>query len=115
MERVVLGEGDRQAAREANGSAEPQAYDRTTETIDNLAARAGDAGEVAQLVGEVLRAGRPRFLYRVGASAGLGAGLGRLVSTSMPRTFPLHVSARPSALRLGQHVRSSSHAMAGLP
>ena len=33
--------------RRREGSAEPQAYDRTIETIDNLAARAGDAGEVA--------------------------------------------------------------------
>jgi NAD(P)-dependent dehydrogenase (short-subunit alcohol dehydrogenase family) len=69
------------------GSAEPQVYDRTIETIDNLAARAGDAEEVAQLVGKVLRAGRPRFRYRVGASAGLVAGLGRVVPTSVKDRF----------------------------
>jgi hypothetical protein len=65
------------------GSAEPQVYERTIETIANLAARAGDAGEAAQLVGKVLRAVRPHFRYRVGAGAGLVAGLGRVVPTSV--------------------------------
>jgi NAD(P)-dependent dehydrogenase (short-subunit alcohol dehydrogenase family) len=69
------------------GSAAPRVYDRTIEAIDNLAARAGDPGEVAQLIGEVLRAGRPRFLYRVGARAGLVARLGRVVPTSVKDRF----------------------------
>jgi NAD(P)-dependent dehydrogenase (short-subunit alcohol dehydrogenase family) len=74
--------------REARAaSAQPKVYDRTIETIDDLAGRAGDTGEVAQLVGKVLRAGRPRFLYRVGASAGLVAGLGRVVPTSVKDRF----------------------------
>jgi NAD(P)-dependent dehydrogenase (short-subunit alcohol dehydrogenase family) len=68
-------------------SAAPQVYDRTIETIENLAARGADPGEVAQLVGQVLRAGRPRFLYRVGASAGLVAGLGRVIPTSVKDRF----------------------------
>jgi NAD(P)-dependent dehydrogenase (short-subunit alcohol dehydrogenase family) len=72
---------------EREGSTEPHVYDRTIEMIGDLAARAGDAADVAEVVGEVLRAGRPRFRYRVGASAGLVAGLGRVVPTSVKDRF----------------------------
>jgi NAD(P)-dependent dehydrogenase (short-subunit alcohol dehydrogenase family) len=73
--------------RRREGSAEPHVYDRTIKMLGGLAARAGDPADVAEVVGEVLRAGRPRFLYRVGAGAGLVTGLGRVVPTSVKDRF----------------------------
>jgi NAD(P)-dependent dehydrogenase (short-subunit alcohol dehydrogenase family) len=64
-------------------SAEPEAYDRMLGVVDAVARQAGDPREVVELVGEVLRAGRPRFRYRVGRDAGLVAGLGRVLPTSI--------------------------------
>jgi NAD(P)-dependent dehydrogenase (short-subunit alcohol dehydrogenase family) len=64
-------------------STEPEAYDRALAVLDRLARRAGDSEEVAALVGEVLRAGRPRFRYRVGGGAGVVPGLARVIPTSV--------------------------------
>jgi NAD(P)-dependent dehydrogenase (short-subunit alcohol dehydrogenase family) len=64
-------------------SIEPEAYGRARAVLDGLARRAGDSQEVAALVGEVLRAGRPRFRYRVGVGAGVATGLTRVIPTSV--------------------------------
>lgn len=62
---------------------EPTLYDRPAEMLDELASRAGDPAEVAQVIGAALHAGRPRFRYRVGAGSQLAAVVGRAVPTSV--------------------------------
>ena len=81
---------DKAAARLREGraaSSEPEVYDRTLGVLDGLARRSGDPREVAEVIGEALRAGRPRFRYRVGANAGLVAGLAHAVPTSVKDRF----------------------------
>jgi NAD(P)-dependent dehydrogenase (short-subunit alcohol dehydrogenase family) len=68
-------------------STEPEAHDRTLAVLDGLARRAGDPEEVAALVGEVLRAGRPRFRYRVGGGTRVVTGLARITPSSLRDRF----------------------------
>lgn len=62
---------------------EPRVYDRAVETVDRVVEDASDVAVAAQTVGAVLRAGHPRYRYRVGAGATVLPLVDRVVPTSV--------------------------------
>jgi NAD(P)-dependent dehydrogenase (short-subunit alcohol dehydrogenase family) len=70
-----------QLADRRSRSVRPEAYDRATAALDAAADRAAAPAEVADVVGQVLRAAHPRFRYGTPTSA--RPGITRLVPTSL--------------------------------
>lgn len=69
--------------RRRAGAAEPAVYDDALGLLDGMARGAGDAEDVAEVIGKVLHAGRPRFRYRVGRGATALTTVAQLVPTSV--------------------------------
>jgi NAD(P)-dependent dehydrogenase (short-subunit alcohol dehydrogenase family) len=77
---------DKAAARldaRAPRSRTPQAYEHGQRVLEALRPRLGDPRDVAATVGDALRAGQPRAVYRVGADAGLVRAASRVVPTAV--------------------------------
>jgi len=64
-------------------SLEPDSYARAMAVGDEVGKRARDPDHVARVIGATLRAGHPRFRYRVGAGSAAATAMTRFVPTSV--------------------------------
>jgi NAD(P)-dependent dehydrogenase (short-subunit alcohol dehydrogenase family) len=74
-----------QLADRRSRSVRPEAYDRATAALDAAADRTAAPAEIADVVGQVLRAAHPRFRY--GTPTAARSGITRLVPTSLRDQF----------------------------